>query len=164
MQHRGQPSTHDIPLAISLFDALGSRARDIRIPRYDKSAYNGQGDRAGEEEWEMVNREGEATVEVVVFEGWCVGFRALGDEELERKWEGARREAMEGGDGYVGQLGRLRLEDMRFVNDKLREYDSLTEYGFRFSPFAFLVLCFFAPFCGRRKVWFANGLSSFAAA
>lgn len=61
-----------------------------------------------------------------MFEGWCVGFRALSDAELVAKWEDAKAQAAKG-DGYDGQLARHELESLKFVNDKLREYDALTE-------------------------------------
>ncbi|KJY02085.1 D-glycerate 3-kinase like protein [Zymoseptoria brevis] len=128
IQHRGVPSTHDIPTGTSLFTALAARASNIRIPKYDKSRFNGAGDRAPEEEWEVVNREGERKVEVVVFEGWCVGFRALGRGEVERKW----REAREQGEGYRGRLGRLGLEDVVVVDERLGEYEAITA---RFGAF-----------------------------
>jgi pantothenate kinase-related protein Tda10 len=126
IQHRGVPSTHDITTGVALFDALYNRQPNIKIPKYDKSQFNGQGDRAPEEEWEVVNREGVKAVEVVVFEGWCVGFRALEDGEVERKWRAGQEQAEREGDVYQGRLGKLRLEDVMFVNEKLREYEGLT--------------------------------------
>ena len=59
VQHRGQPSTHDIDTGIKLFEALADRQRNIKIPSYDKSAFSGAGDRRPESEWETVNDEGE---------------------------------------------------------------------------------------------------------
>ena len=72
-----------------------------------------------------MNKVGEEPVQVVVFEGWCVGFRALGDEVLVRKWEAAKQEATQ--EGYSGRLGKLELEHVKFVNESLKEYDVLTE-------------------------------------
>ncbi|GKF16332.1 hypothetical protein Tco_0061250, partial [Tanacetum coccineum] len=37
----------------------------MKLPRYDKSAYNGRGDRADPSTWP----------EVVLFEGWMLGFK-----------------------------------------------------------------------------------------
>ncbi|KAK8210192.1 hypothetical protein M8818_003680 [Zalaria obscura] len=126
VQHRGQPSTHDIALGASLFAALRDRKPNIKVPSYDKSAFSGQGDRLPESEWHVVNADGQGRkVEVVVFEGWCVGFRALSEEALERKWRKAR-EAAES-PGYDGQLGKLEFESVSFVNVALREYDALTD-------------------------------------
>ena len=53
-------------------------------------------------------------VQVVIFEGWCVGFRALTEERLERKWREAVA-ALEGdAEGWCwremdGQLSRVRI-------------------------------------------------------
>lgn len=126
VQHRGQPSTHDIPLGTRLFKALRDREQDIKIPSYDKSQFNGQGDRADPATWATVNKVGAPPIEVVVFEGWCVGFRPLTNGYLEKKWREAREEAEM--DGYEGQLGSLEYETVELVNDALREYDELTEY------------------------------------
>ncbi|KAK3662746.1 hypothetical protein LTR22_006362 [Elasticomyces elasticus] len=132
VQHRGQPSTHDIKLGVRLFEALAKSETNIKLPSYDKSAFSGSGDRRPESEWETVNTDGQPPVEVVVFEGWCVGFRPLSDEEVQRKWQAAKSEYEEKGDGYLGQLGKLQLENVQFVNARLREYDALTD---RFGAF-----------------------------
>ena len=115
-----------------LFDALSSRQSNIKLPSYDKSCFSGAGDRRAESEWETANKDGDPPIEVVIFEGWCVGFRALSDEAVEHKWEAAKAEYESKGDGYRGQLGKLKLEDVLFVNKKLREYDALTD---RFGAF-----------------------------
>ena len=126
VQHRGQPSTHDVELGTALFSTLHNRDPNIRIPSYDKSAFGGQGDRRHQSEWQVINKDAQdKRVEVVIFEGWCVGFRALTDEDLEIKWQEAKRQAQS--EDYDGQLGRLSFENVRFVNDALRQYDALTE-------------------------------------
>lgn len=107
-----------------MFDALKNR-KTTKIPVYDKSAFSGQGDRADASTWEEVNKPGEAPIEVVVFEGWCVGFRPLDDETLEAKWADAKKAAE--GEEYQGQLARHRLEDLVFVNEALKGYNELTE-------------------------------------
>ncbi|KAK5111298.1 hypothetical protein LTR85_012193 [Meristemomyces frigidus] len=132
VQHRGQPSTHDVKLGTELFSALLDRQRNIKLPSYDKSAFSGRGDRRPESEWETVNADGQPPVEVVVFEGWCVGFRALSDADVEGKWRSAKEKCESQGDRYLGQLGKLELEHVIFVNSKLREYDALTD---RFGAF-----------------------------
>lgn len=65
-------------------------------------------------------------MEVVIFEGWCVGFRALSNDEVKRKWKAAVEEFKTSGNEYEGRLGRLELESVLFVNNKLREYDAMT--------------------------------------
>lgn len=124
IQHRGQPSTHDLPLLLSLFASLRDE-RETAIPDFDKSAFAGKGDRTSQSVWKVVNRKDEKKIEVVMFEGWCVGFRALEVEDLQRSWfEAVTRKAEP---GYAGRLGWNRFEDINFVNDALKGYDAITE-------------------------------------
>ena len=64
LRTRGVPGTHDVALGLTLFDAL-DRGEAVRLPRYDKA----RDDRAAEAAWTMVP----AGLEVLLFEGWCVG-------------------------------------------------------------------------------------------
>jgi D-glycerate 3-kinase len=74
LRGRGLPGTHDIQLGLSLLRSLKdinrSRADNIRIPRFDKSLFDGKGDRLPESEWTPVH----GPLDVVLLEGWCVGF------------------------------------------------------------------------------------------
>ena len=83
-----------------------------RVPQYDKAAFGGLGDRVPAEEWPEVNAPGATPVQVVLVEGWCVGFRPLAREELEARWRapGSRT------------LHRHRLEDLHLVNSALAAY------------------------------------------
>jgi D-glycerate 3-kinase len=130
LQHRGQPSTHDLSLGEEVFASLAAE-RLTAIPQYDKSAFDGQGDRVPKEQWKVVNQEGENKVKVVIFEGWCVGFRAWDDQTLRAKWEAAVRQK-ESGD-YNGRLGHVQFEDVKAVNDALRQYDVLTKWVWEYS-------------------------------
>mmetsp|Transcript_15673 Transcript_15673/g.47400 ORF Transcript_15673/g.47400 Transcript_15673/m.47400 type:complete len:339 (+) Transcript_15673:25-1041(+) len=71
---RGPPGTHDARLLASTLDAL-RRPGTVAIPRYDKSAHAGKGDRRPAADWPAV----QAPVDVVVLEGWCLGFRPKAD-------------------------------------------------------------------------------------
>lgn len=124
IQHRGEPSTHDIPLATSVFSSLHA-GLPTKIPQFDKSRFNGRGDRVDENEWETVNADGEEKIRLVVFEGWCVGFRALGVEGVRKKWEEAKTQLASG--SYHGRLAHNRLEDLMFIDDALSHYDVLTK-------------------------------------
>ena len=64
---RGVPGTHDVELAASLLDALTASTGEVRLPVFDKV----RDDRAPEASWRRVR----APVDVVLFEGWCVGAR-----------------------------------------------------------------------------------------
>ena len=124
IQHRGQPSTHDLPLLSSLFASLRD-GRETIVPSFDKSAFAGQGDRAPQSEWKVVNGRGEKKIEIVILEGWCVGFRALSTEDLQRSWQDAV--VQKASHGYVGRLGWNQFEHIEFVNDALKGYDVITE-------------------------------------
>ncbi|PGH15045.1 hypothetical protein AJ80_05670 [Polytolypa hystricis UAMH7299] len=132
LQHRGQPSTHDVPLGKQVFASL-RQYLPTRIPLYDKSAFHGQGDRVPVEQWETVNdvSNGQERVKVVIFEGWCVGFRARSEDDVREAWEDAVRKRDEAGDnkegGYKGRLGYVRCEDVRDINEALRAYDEFTD-------------------------------------
>ncbi|KAH8193665.1 hypothetical protein TruAng_012169 [Truncatella angustata] len=112
---RGEPGTHDMLLADDFFSAI-VEGRPAKIPQYDKSAFAGQGDRGPESAWEPVNQTGQPKVQVVIFEGWCVGFRPLSSGEVKAKWEAPSR-----------TLNLHRLEHLLFVNERLRAYDPITE-------------------------------------
>ncbi|KIW91759.1 uncharacterized protein Z519_07728 [Cladophialophora bantiana CBS 173.52] len=127
LQHRGQPSTHDIPLALSVFASL-KQNKPTKIPQYNKAAFSGQGDRVPESEWEEVNTNPSHPVHVVLFEGWCVGFRPLAQEVLESK-HAAAVAALENSTAdilYKGRLGHNTLESITTINNALKKYDEIT--------------------------------------
>jgi D-glycerate 3-kinase len=72
---RGPPGTHDLALGIEILDQLRqpNRQEAIFVPRFDKSACNGAGDRSKPERVE--------SVDIVLFEGWFVGARPV-DEKV----------------------------------------------------------------------------------
>jgi D-glycerate 3-kinase len=115
VQVRGEPGTHDLGLLRGFFDALLSGA-PCRVPAYDKAAFDGLGDRTPESSWTPLNGPGQTPVQVVIFEGWCVGFRALEEREVEAKWRGESR-----------TLHGHKLEHLLFVNECLRGYDAVTD-------------------------------------
>jgi D-glycerate 3-kinase len=78
LQGRGLPGTHDLKLGKEVFDAL-LNGKHISIPKYDKSLNNGEGDRTPQDEWKVLDH----PVDVVLFEGWMVGFEALTNEQLD---------------------------------------------------------------------------------
>lgn len=68
---RGPPGTHDIQLGLTVLDRLRQPDSDlpIQIPRFDKSAWGGAGDRGTPE---IVDG-----ADIVLFEGWFVGVRPI---------------------------------------------------------------------------------------
>jgi len=115
VQHRGEPGTHDLPLAKAFFDAL-LKGEPTKLPKYDKAISGGKGDRLPESEWTPVNQPGQPKVQAIILEGWCVGFRPLTREGVEARLNTTNR-----------TLKQHKLEDLLFVNEKLAEYNSLTD-------------------------------------
>jgi D-glycerate 3-kinase len=63
---RGVPGTHDVSLGIETLQALREHGR-VKLPRFDKAV----DDRSPDMHWDEV----QAPVEIILFEGWCVGAR-----------------------------------------------------------------------------------------
>lgn len=73
---RGPPGTHDVDYGISILHKLRNLKNEpIAIPRFDKSAFGGAGDRTQPEVVE--------NIDIVLFEGWFVGVRPIDDHEFE---------------------------------------------------------------------------------
>ncbi|KJZ79781.1 hypothetical protein HIM_00495 [Hirsutella minnesotensis 3608] len=115
VQHRGEPGTHDVALVMSTLSSL-VLGEPTTIPRYDKGAFQGQGDRCPETEWRPVNQRGQPPVQVVILEGWLVGFRPLSAQVVREKWTAPSR-----------TLSKHRLEHLLFLNDRLKDYDPITD-------------------------------------
>ena len=76
---RGNAGTHDLNLLNNTMLELKAVKKNLRLPRYDKSLRSGKGDRAPVEEWDLVNDEQGGDVDIVLFEGWMLGFDPLPD-------------------------------------------------------------------------------------
>jgi D-glycerate 3-kinase len=70
---RGPPGTHDVKLAAAALEQLRLPGR-IALPAFDKAA----DDRRPRAAWRTIA----TPVDVVIFEGWCVGARAQGAAAL----------------------------------------------------------------------------------
>ncbi|KAJ9650372.1 hypothetical protein H2198_010322 [Neophaeococcomyces mojaviensis] len=125
LQHRGQPSTHDILLVLSVFKSLRAN-KPTKIPQYDKAAFSGQGDREPEEKWEVVNTDPAKPIRVILFEGWCVGFRPLPSSTLASLHSSAAKLASDASSDYPGRLGHNSLESVTTINEALKQYDEIT--------------------------------------
>ncbi|CAN8065347.1 unnamed protein product [Agarophyton chilense] len=77
MQYRGMPGTHDLELVNTTLDDL-RRGQDVSIPKYDKTAFNGRGDRAPKEQWKHISD----STDVVLVEGWCLGFEPVPTDQV----------------------------------------------------------------------------------
>ncbi|MBW4432936.1 MAG: glycerate kinase [Pelatocladus maniniholoensis HA4357-MV3] len=66
---RGPPGTHDVELGLTVLDKVRNCELPVSVPRFDKSAHNGAGDRTTPE---IV-----ANADIVLFEGWFVGVQPI---------------------------------------------------------------------------------------
>jgi D-glycerate 3-kinase len=72
---RGVPGTHDVGLGVEVLEALKQGA-PTRLPSFDKAV----DDRRPPAQWRAVA----GPVDVILFEGWCVGARPQPADELAR--------------------------------------------------------------------------------
>lgn len=104
LRTRGVPGTHDVDLGVSVIERLQSlqEGETTRIPRFDKS----RDDRCAQDDWPLV----EGPIDLIIFEGWCVGSRACADIEL--------LEPMNALEATNDADGKWR----HYVNDRLRKH------------------------------------------
>ncbi|MCY4477811.1 MAG: kinase [Gammaproteobacteria bacterium] len=117
LETRGVPGTHDVARAEDLLDALVDlgRQRTVALPVFDKAL----DDRAPASQWPVVD----APVDVVLFEGWCVGARPQRPPALAEPVNALEAER--------DRSGRWR----RYVNERL-----LTEYASLFLRLDLLIM------------------------
>ncbi len=74
---RGVPGTHDVELAIKILKQLKSGdPGNVSIPIFNKA----MDDRAEESQWQQI----ECPVDIILFEGWCVGAMAQSNDVLDK--------------------------------------------------------------------------------
>ena len=112
---RGQPGTHDEQLAARFFAELEaySGEGELKIPSFDKSQFNGEGDRSPVSAWHSVSRK----PDVVVFEGWCVGFQPLSASAVQEKHSLALA-----GKLPINTPAQHQLSHLLEVNENLKRY------------------------------------------
>jgi len=124
-QGRGQPGTHDVDLGVEILSRLKTANKRLELPRFDKSLFGGEGDRLPMDGSGTIVEQPPA-VDVVIFEGWCVGFYPISEEELLSRWNGVwKQEKVKLGLGE-NQVGRL--EDVKAINEKLTSYLKLWNF------------------------------------
>lgn len=122
LSHRGEPGTHDVDLGGQILQSLLA-GKATKIPFFDKSLHSGRGDRVPEGDWSVIQYENDHSshsgpiADFVLFEGWCVGFRALSDDAVSQKRQNS-----------TGTLQHHKLEHLLWINNALKRYDVLTEY------------------------------------
>ncbi|RDB24832.1 putative ATP-dependent kinase TDA10 [Hypsizygus marmoreus] len=115
---RGQPGTHDVGLGVQVLEALRSQSGSVELPRFDKSLFNGEGDRLS------TGLVVTPPFDIVILEGWCVGFFPIPQGELERRWEGVWREVS----AKLGLPHTVTKHDLERVNETLKGYVAMWSY------------------------------------
>jgi D-glycerate 3-kinase len=67
--HRGPPGTHDVTLGLQVIDQIKQGNFPVEVPQFDKSAWNGAGDRS--------SAKSITQADIVLFEGWFVGAKPI---------------------------------------------------------------------------------------
>ncbi|TVY31580.1 D-glycerate 3-kinase-like protein [Lachnellula subtilissima] len=116
VQYRGEPGTHDLPLARTLLSTLLA-GLPTPIPAYNKAAYSGHGDRAPSSTFRLVNTPSTPPIKVLILEGWLVGFRSLPLSTIAEKRASPS----------TLTLRKHELAHLEYVNERLKEYDVLTD-------------------------------------
>jgi D-glycerate 3-kinase len=119
LEHRGYPGTHDIELGARTLSALrglgpGSNRQTVLVPAYDKSAHGGRGDRKQEHEWRRV----EGPLDIVILEGWMLGYSPVAETALPDEHMAAPNRALAAYSGWHDQLDAfivLRALDPQYV-------------------------------------------------
>ncbi|KAI9264417.1 P-loop containing nucleoside triphosphate hydrolase protein [Sporodiniella umbellata] len=111
-QQRGQAGSHDLKIAVQTLDALVQNQSQVLIPVYDKSLFDGQGDRVPQEHWKRAL----APIDIVLFEGWMLGFKPLPETLL----ESTLRDKKE----TCPVFDSLSLGDLQTMNTALKQYET----------------------------------------
>ncbi|KAG0024052.1 hypothetical protein BGZ82_010594 [Podila clonocystis] len=130
IEFRGLPGTHDLKLGSDTFRALcdanlswnesenGQHIEESKSlpivpqPSYDKAAFSGRGDQVPKMQW----KQEQGPFDVVLFEGWSLGFKSIRNHvHLRKIYEEAAGKGL-----YLAQHS---LESLEWIDDTLREYE-----------------------------------------
>ncbi|KAG0147892.1 hypothetical protein CROQUDRAFT_42095 [Cronartium quercuum f. sp. fusiforme G11] len=121
LKGRGLAGTHDLPKMIELFKSLETInqmtiPRIIKIPKYDKSAYNGLGDR----EKELKIYEFNNKLDIIILEGWMTGFEPISTNQLKQKYEESNQDFNKSINYVKGQ----KFDNLSQINNLLIPYQN----------------------------------------
>lgn len=117
LQGRGLPGTHDITLLTRCIEnVLQGKEGKLKLPNYDKSLFNGQGDRSG-------FRQVDLPLDVFVLEGWFLGFMPmLSKQEINN------HPLLQGGSDMVQvNANLLSYKDLLWENPKVKSLGVMLE-------------------------------------
>ena len=112
LKTRGVPGTHDVGLGVALLDVLSDGPAEVSMPRFDKA----EDTRAPADTWPRLA----SPVDVILFEGWCVGAIAQDEaalaapinalelnEDPDGAWRGYVNDRLKG--DYAALFGRIDI-------------------------------------------------------
>lgn len=113
---RGLPGTHDLNLAENTLNSLLkiNQIKETTLPHYDKSAYNGLGDRKGYKKYCVPTDE---TIQLIIFEGWMVGFLPIDPVSLRNVYDRAKTQKLNA--SFAIQYS---IEELMTINESLKPY------------------------------------------
>lgn len=115
---RGQPGTHDIDLGTTILRALHRQEERVELPIFNKSLCDGRGDRLSNG---LIIH---PPIDVVILEGWCVGFSPISQGELDERWDGVWKEERQ----KLSLPDFFQKRDLERVNEALKRYTQLWSY------------------------------------
>ena len=125
---RGPPGTHDVDLGLQVLDRLKQTppsgedtTQFIEVPRFDKSAWQGAGDRTTPELVEVAD--------IILFEGWFVGVRPV-EEDI---WANAPAPIITEGDRAFARDNNQRLQEYLPLWERLDSLIVLYPEDYRLS-------------------------------
>ncbi|EST07773.1 P-loop containing nucleoside triphosphate hydrolase [Kalmanozyma brasiliensis GHG001] len=130
---RGQPGTHDVALGCRILASIyviNATKRHVELPVFDKSLFDGQGDRAPGRTGAILEGDPaptgpslKAPLDVFILEGWSMGFSPIPPEEVTSKRDASPSDS---------PLRKYTVEALHQINRNLEAY---TEWYRNFSVF-----------------------------
>ena len=131
---RGVPGTHDLDLALSTFRQIQDNSEfPVLIPAFDKAI----DDRLPRERWKSY----EHPVDIVLFEGWCVGAHPQTEQELIMlavpsmeqvyEWRGLQENKLQASTSHASPAGVM---DQQALRRFIMHYERLTSHQLRHMP------------------------------
>ncbi|EPQ31335.1 uncharacterized protein PFL1_01519 [Pseudozyma flocculosa PF-1] len=113
---RGQPGTHDVDLLARTLASL-AQGQPVDAPTFDKSLFNGQGDRSKQTIPIPPNQD------IVLLEGWCLGFRPRDQDDLLAHVDAARRSKVAASSSPPPYFLRHSDDNLVEINRHLARYE-----------------------------------------
>ncbi|KAI9291874.1 P-loop containing nucleoside triphosphate hydrolase protein [Neoconidiobolus thromboides FSU 785] len=125
-EFRGNPGTHDLDLLYDTLEKLSMKEENtVKVPLYNKYLHQGKGDRVAKEEW----MEFKTPVDLILIEGWMLGFKGREVEEVENIIKNQKGDEVllnQLKTGYnSAEYRKYQLEELIQLNTNLNGYQKL---------------------------------------